>query len=144
MHQKVFEELFEGYLQNTLSEVEKQQLMEIIRNGMHDDFIKEKINMLLQENDEVELLDTQKGDHILKYIISSPSPKVVPIRKKSSKKVIRIALSIAAAIVVLFAIRSAFFYNVTPNPIKTATTEPSEEVNPVLAFSGKQLIHLPD
>lgn len=144
MHQKVFEELLESYLQNTISEVEKQQLMEIIRNGMHDDFIKEKITMLLQENKGLELLDTQKSDSILKYILSSPSTKVIPIRDKSSKKTIRVILSIAAAITILFTIRSVFFYTNTPDPLKTTTSETAEEVNPILAFSGKQLIHLPD
>lgn len=144
MHQKVFEELFEGYLQNTLSEVEQQQLMEIIRNGEHDDFIKEKINLLLKDNRDVELLETQKGDKILSYILSNPATKVIPIREQSSKKIVRTLLAVAAAIAILFVIGNTFFYTSTPGPLKTESEEKSEEANPILAFSGKQLIHLPD
>lgn len=145
MQQKVFEELFEGYLQNTLSDAEQEQLMEVVRNGMHDDFLKEKINVLLKNSPTVALLDSQKSDDILQYILSDSSAKVIPLREKSSKKKLRTFLSIAAAITVLIAIGSVFFFNTTPDQLKAPQSEENvEETNPILAFSGKQLIHLPD
>lgn len=143
MQQKTFEELFESYLQDNLSEENRQKLMDMIQQGVHDDFIKEKIRMLLNKHENVELLDKQKGDSILSYILSNPSEKVIPIRKKSQGKRVRLLLAAAAAITILFAVRSVFFYNSTPDPLKTES-EKVEEINSVLTFNGKQLIHLPD
>ena len=143
MQQKTFEELFESYLQDNLSEENREKLMDMIQQGVHDDFIKEKIRMLLNKHDNVELLDKQKGDSILSYILSNPSEKVIPIRKKSSGKRVRFLLAAAAAITILFAVRSIFFYNSAPDPLKTES-EKVEEINSVLTFNGKQLIHLPD
>ena len=143
MQQKIFEELFESYLQDNLSEENREKLMDMIQQGIHDDFIKEKIRMLLNKHENVELLDKQKGDSILSYILSNPSEKVIPIRKKSHGKRVRFLLAAAAAITILFAVRSIFFYNSTPDPLKTES-EKVEEINSVLTFNGKQLIHLPD
>lgn len=143
MQQKTFEELFESYLQDNLSEENRQKLMDMIQQGVHDDFIKEKIRMLLNKHENVELLDKQKGDSILSYILSNPSEKIIPIRKKSQGKRVRLLLAAAAAITILFAVRSVFFYNSTPDPLKTES-EKVEEINSVLTFNGKQLIHLPD
>lgn len=143
MQQKTFEELFESYLQDNLSEENRQKLMDMIQQGVHDDFIKEKIRMLLNKHENVELLDKQKGDSILSYILSNPSEKIIPIRKKSQGKRVRLLLAAAAAITILFAVRSVFFYNSTQDPLKTES-ERVEEINSVLTFNGKQLIHLPD
>ncbi|MFH6993923.1 FecR family protein [Flavobacterium sp. FlaQc-48] len=146
MQQKVFEKLFENYLQNTISEAEQQKLMKMIQQGNHDDFVKEKIRVLLNENENAELLDKQKGDDILTYILSqSSAPKVIPINdnKKSYRRSGRTIVAIAAAITILFAIRTAFVYENTPDPVKT-NQEKTEKVSSVLAFNGKQLIRLPD
>lgn len=145
MQQKTFEELFESYLQDNLSEENREKLMDMIQQGSHDDFIKEKIRMLLNKHENVELLDKQKGDNILSYILSNPVAKVIPIRKKSSEKSVRTLLAIAAAITILFAIRSVFFFNNTPDILKTKEEqEQSEKISSLLAFNGKQLICLPD
>jgi len=146
MQQKVFEELFENYLQNNLSEAEQQKLMEIIQSGTHDDFIKEKIQSKMKENQNVEILDKQKSDDILNFILSqSSAPKVISIHdnKRSYRKIGRTLVAIAAAITILFALRTAFVYENVPNAIKTKE-ENIEKVSSVLAFNGKQLIRLPD
>ncbi|MFZ0599409.1 MAG: hypothetical protein WAM46_20645, partial [Flavobacterium sp.] len=108
MQQKVFEELFENYLQNNLTEADEQKLMNIIQQGSHDDFIKEKIQLLLNKNESTELLEKQKGDDILSYILShSDAPKIISIHdnKKSYRKLGRAIVAIAAAVTILFAIR---------------------------------------
>ncbi|OMQ07800.1 FecR family protein [[Flexibacter] sp. ATCC 35103] len=145
MQEKVFEELFENYLQNNLTEAEQQKLMEIIQSGTQDDFIKEKIQLLMKENQNVEILDKQKGDDILNYILSQSSPKVISIddNKKSYRKLGKTLVAIAAAITILFALRTAFVYESTPNPVKNKD-EKLEQISSVLAFNGKQLIRLPD
>ncbi|MBF4494171.1 FecR family protein [Flavobacterium sp. MR2016-29] len=147
MEKKVFEELFENYLQNNLSEAEEKKLMEIIQEGIYDDFIKEKIQLLLKENDNVEL-DKQKGDDILQFILSQSESdiktKVIPIsRKENSRKIRRALIAIAATVLIFFAVKNALVYNQKTVPVITKGNE-TEEVNPVLAYHGKQLIHLPD
>jgi transmembrane sensor len=145
MQQKVFEELFENYLQNNLTEAEEQKLMKIIQQGSHDDFIKEKIQLLLHQNESTELLDKQKGDDILSYILSQSAPKVISIHenKRSYSKLGRALVAIAAAVTILFALRTAFFYENTPDSLKTKE-EKLEQISSILSFNGKQLIRLPD
>ncbi|MCP2028337.1 ferric-dicitrate binding protein FerR (iron transport regulator) [Flavobacterium sp. HSC-32F16] len=147
MQQNKFEELFQSYLQNNLSEIEQQKMMEIIEQGNHDDFIKEKIHLMLKDNDASKVLDKEQGDYILKYILSKPvtEPKVVTLEphKRSSKKMVRIIVA-AASIIALIAIGNNFFFqqkNTLPVPVveQTLTAE-----NSLIDFSGKQLVHLPD
>jgi ferric-dicitrate binding protein FerR (iron transport regulator) len=147
MQQNKFEELFESYLQNNLSEIEQQKMMEIIKKGTHDDFIKEKIHLMLKDNDASKVLDKEQGDYILKYILSKPviEPKVVTLepQKRSRKKMVRIIVA-AASIIALIAIGSKFLFqqkNTLPVPVVEQNIIAE---NSLIDFSGKQLVHLPD
>lgn len=147
MQQKNFEELFEHYLQNNLSETEQQQMMEIIEKGTHDDFLKEKIHLMLKGNAS-EVLEKEKGDYILKYILSNTEnePKVIPLQpepKRNRRKTVRIIVA-AASIIALIAIGRKFFFN-EKNIIEVPVVEQNTIAeNTSIDFSGKQLIHLPD
>lgn len=147
MYPNVFEELFERYLNNTLSEAEELQLMKFIQEGSHDDFIKEKINMILKEKQNTEILDAEKGDHILQYILAQTpaESKVISIveEKSSSRRIFKTLIAAAAVIALFFAVRSAFFYNQNPI-IETPQETETEKPNSILSYNGKQLIHLPD
>ncbi|MGN7808826.1 FecR family protein [Flavobacterium sp. 22076] len=147
MQQNKFEELFESYLQNNLSEIEQQKIMEIIEKGTHDDFIKEKIHLMLKDNDASKVLDKEQGDYILKYILSKPvsEPKVVTLepQKRSRKKMVRIIVA-AASMIALIAIGSKFLFqqkNTLPVPVVEQNIIAE---NSLIDFSGKQLVHLPD
>ena len=147
MQQNKFEELFESYLQNNLSEIEQQKMMEIIKKGTHDDFIKEKIHLMLKDNDASKVLDKEQGDYILKYILSKPvsEPKVVTLepQKRSLKKMVRIIVA-AASIIALIVIGSKFLFqqkNTLPVPVVEQNIIAE---NSLIDFSGKQLVHLPD
>lgn len=148
MYQEQFEKLFENYLNSSLSEKELAQLTDIIKKGTHDNFIKEKINILLAEKQSTVLLDKDRGDSILEYILSkSPTEeKVISIssRKQLNKKIIRVLFTAAAVIMVFFTVKSIFFYsnnkiNIVPTP-EVSIEKPSS----LLSYKGKQLIHLPD
>ena len=148
MQQEIFEELFENYLQKKLSEVEEQKLMELIRNGAHDDFVKEKIQLMLKENTVSEVLDKKQGDSILKYILAQPKAEanviaLAPKRKK--KKTVQFMLA-AASIIVLIAISNIFFFKseTTLNPSAPIVDQTVMAENALVAFSGKQLVRLPD
>ncbi|WP_163410728.1 FecR family protein [Flavobacterium ajazii] len=147
MQEKIFEELFENYLQKKLSEVEEQKLMELIRNGEYDDFIKEKIHVMLKEKTGSEVMGNEESAYILRCILSEPNNNREVIRlepeKRTRKKVLRVIFA-AASIIALIAIGNSLFFKP-----KTSITTPVME-QPVIAentsvdFSGKQLIHLPD
>ncbi|WP_338840414.1 FecR family protein [Flavobacterium ginsenosidimutans] len=146
MQQKKFEELFEGYLQNNLSDAEQQQMMEIIQQGEHDDFLKEKIHDMLKGNYAIDVMDKKQSDDILNYILSKPQSesKVVELNPKRRRKVILQSLFAAASITILIALgNSLFFKQKTTLPI-TLETPVVVAQNTLIDFSGKQLVHLPD
>lgn len=147
MQQKKFEELFEGYLQNNLSDAEQQQMMELIQQGTHDDFLKEKLHDMLKNDYVTEVMDKKQGDDILNYILSKPQnePKVLNLhpQKRSRKTVVKLVFA-AASIIALIAIGNSLFFkenNLVPSP---AVQPEVIAENTLIDFSGKQLVHLPD
>lgn len=146
MQQKKFEELFEGYLQNNLSDAEQQQMMEIIQQGRHDDFLKEKIHGMLKGDYVTDVMDKKQSDDILKYVLSQPQnePKVVELNPKRRRKVILQSLFAAASIALLIALGNSLFFK--PKTVLPTVPETPEVVaqNTLIDFSGKQLVHLPD
>lgn len=147
MQQKKFEELFEGYLQNNLSDAEQQQMMELIQQGTHDGFLKEKLHDMLKNDYVTEVMDKKQGDDILNYILSKPQnePKVLNLhpQKRSRKTVLKLVFA-AASIIALIAIGNSLFFkenNLVPSP---AVQPEVIAENTLIDFSGKQLVHLPD
>jgi transmembrane sensor len=147
MQQKKFEELFEGYLQNNLSDAEQQQMMEIIQQGTHDDFLKEKLHDMLKNDYVTEVMDKKQGDDILNYILSKPQnePKVLDLNpKKRSRRTVLKFVFAAASIIALIAIGNSFFFTEKNSlPVPAVQPEVIAE-NTLIDFSGKQLVHLPD
>ncbi|MFB9109928.1 FecR family protein [Flavobacterium gyeonganense] len=147
MQQKKFEELFESYLKNELSVSDEQKLMEMIRQNSHDDFLKEKIDLMLRENPSSELLDKEKSDYILNRILSDSenSQKVVLLEpKRRNKKVVVRLLFAAASIIALIAIGNSLFFKPKTENAIPITELPVIAENTSVDFSGKQLVRLPD
>ena len=146
MSQKKFEELFESYLQNNLSDAEQQQMMEIIQQGAYDDFLKGKIHDMLKVGNVTDVMDKKQSDDVLNYILSQPQnePKVVDLNPKRRRKVIFQSLFAAASIAVLIALGNSLFFK--QETVLPATPKLPEVVaqNTLIDFSGKQLVHLPD
>ncbi|WP_281638257.1 FecR family protein [Flavobacterium marginilacus] len=146
MQQKNFEELFEGYLQNNLSDAEQLQMMEIIQRGTHDDFLKEKIHDMLKRDYVTEVMDKMQGDDILNYILSKPESesKVVKLNPGRRRRTILRSLFAAASIVLLIAVGNSFFFK-QKTSISAPEIKPAAIVeNTLIDFRGKQLVHLPD
>ncbi|SNR76432.1 FecR family protein [Flavobacterium sp. ov086] len=147
MKKEIFEKLVEGYLQNTLSQAELNRLMQEIKSDEHDDFIKEKIYALLQENVATDSIDQQKDEHILKQILSQPTaiPPIISIQQKRKKRKSSLYFIYAAAtITVLIALGSVFFYKEQSSLPSITIKENTIAKKDILAFNGKQVIHLPD
>ena len=147
MQQKKFEELFEGYLQNTLSDAEQQQMMEIMQQGEHDDFLKEKIHDMLKSDYVTDVMDKKQSDDILNYILSKPNSesKVLDLNPKRRRKVFLQSLFAAASIALLIALGNSLFFKQKATP-PTITPETPAVVaqNTLIDFSDKQLVHFPD
>ncbi|MBW1655149.1 FecR family protein [Flavobacterium quisquiliarum] len=147
MQQKKFEELFEGYLQNNLSDAEQQQMMEIMQQGEHDDFLKEKIHEMLKSDYVTDVMDKKQSDDILNYILSKPQnePKVVDLTPKRKRKIVLQSLFAAASIALLIALGNSFFFKQKATTPTIAPETPAVVAqNTLIDFSGKQLVHLPD
>lgn len=142
MQKEVFEKFFERYLQNTLSKQELEEFMQVIKDGEHDDFIKDKIDTSIREDEILEEIDPQKANLILNQILSKPnklSPKVISSKNKKKRTAVHLLLA-AASLAIIFAVANIFFKpNFTLDKKQNTTVE-----NPILSFSGKQFIHLPD
>lgn len=147
MQEEEFQKLFEGYIQNTLSERELSRLMEVMKDDRYDDFLKARIDAIMQEDHTPETIDPQKGELILKNILShqgnTPEASQPKKRKKRRKRVFHIILSVAAVITVI-ATGSLFYYQNTPLLHQDVLTNTGGTEKEVLSFTGKQVIHLPD
>lgn len=146
MQQKKFEELFEGYLQNNLSDAEQQQMMEIIQQGRHDDFLKEKIHEMLKSDYVTDVMDKKQSDDILNYILSKPEQesKVIELNPKRRRKLVLQSLFAAASIALLIALGNSFFFKQKAVPSIAPEVPVVVAQNTLIDFSGKQLVHLPD
>ncbi|OOV19152.1 FecR family protein [Flavobacterium sp. LM4] len=147
MQKKIFEELFENYLQRNLSEAEEQKLMELIRHGEYDDFIKEKIHIMLKEKTGSEIMGDEQSAYILRCILSEPNSnrEVITLepQKRTRKRAVRILFA-AAGIIALIALGNTLFFKPQAAITTPVTEQPAIAANTSIDFSGKQLIRLPD
>ncbi len=147
MQKEEFQKLFDGYIQNTLSEEQLSRLMEVMKEDQYDDFLKEHIDFMLQEDNDPEMIDEQRGELILSRILSqgkdTPQINLNPGRDKKRKRNLQFFFSAAAA-VIMIAVGSLLFYqsqSSVPDPVLKTSGAAKKEM---LAFTGKQVIHLPD
>jgi ferric-dicitrate binding protein FerR (iron transport regulator) len=144
MEKKEFEKLFEGYLKNTLSKEQLEEFQQVVNTDQYDYFIKDEIYTSLQENQPSDFMDQQQGEIILNRILShGDSSKIIAIEsKKRKRRKTAQFLFAAASITVLAAIGSVLLFKSNPLPAPAGPVEQTEST--LIAFSGKQLVHLPD
>jgi ferric-dicitrate binding protein FerR (iron transport regulator) len=147
MEKEEFEKLFNRYLQNELSDQELEQFMQVVKTDQYDVFIKDEIYISLKENEVSDFMDEQQGKIILNKILSRPQSEAKLIslepQRRNRKKTLRILFA-AASIAVLAAISSTFLFKSNPEAPLQVVEHTAAEENTLIAFSGKQLIHLPD
>lgn len=147
MEKEEFDILFEGYLKNTLSEQQLEKFQQAVNTNQYDDFIKDEIYTSLEENQPSDFMDQHQGDIILKRILShDSSAKVIAIdSKKTNRKKAMQWFFAAASIAVFAAIGSVLLFKSNPLSVPAVPVEQKENTESTLiAFSGKQLVHLPD
>lgn len=147
MEKEEFDILFEGYLKNTLSEQQLEKFLQAVNTDQYDDLIKDEIYSSLQENQPSDFLDQQQGDIILNRILSTgESAKIIAIQSKKTnpRKTMQWVFA-AASIAVLAAIGSVLVFKSNTLSVPAVQVEQKENTESTLiAFSGKQLVHLPD
>lgn len=144
MEKEEFEILFDGYLKNTLSEQQLQKFQQAVNSDQYDDLIKDEIYMSLQENQPSDFIDPKQGDSILNRILShGDNSKVIAMEsaKRKRRKTMKLFFA-AASITVLVGIGSVFLFKSSPIAVPAVPVEQTE--SNLIAFSGKQLVHLPD
>lgn len=146
MEKEEFEKLFEGYLQNTLSEEQQQHFMQAVNTDNYDNFIKDEIYTSLKEAEPSDFIDQQQAEIILNNILSHKTDKTKVIAletKKSSKKTMQLFFAAASIAVLAFLGSTLFFKSDRERPTSGAEQTTATESS-LVAFSGRQLIHLPD
>jgi ferric-dicitrate binding protein FerR (iron transport regulator) len=147
MQKEEFEKLFDRYLQGELSDQELEQFMQVVKTDQYDVFIKDEIYSSLKGNEVSDFMDEEQGKIILNNILSQSKSesKLITLspERRNRKKTLRILFA-AASIALFAAIGSTFLFK--SNPIVPAQVEEKAvaEESVLIAFSGKQLIHLPD
>lgn len=147
MEKEEFDILFKGYLKNTLSDQQLEKFLQTVNTDQYDDLIKDEIYSALQGNQPSDFMDQHQGDIILNQILShGESNKVIAIEsKKTNRKKIKQWVFAAASIAVFAAIGSVLLFKSNPLSVPAVPVEQKENTESTLiAFSGKQLVHLPD
>jgi transmembrane sensor len=129
-----FTELLNLYLNNKATEDELQELMQLIREGYHDEQLRGNIDeMLLKGNDSYDI-DARKAEQLLKQITST---SIKP------PKVVFIGWRWAAAAAVLICAVSVGWWMARENSIIETLVQNEKKLQPSV-FSGKQFVRLPD
>lgn len=147
MQKEEFEKLFDRYLQGELSNQELEQFMQIVKADQYDAFIKNEIYTSLKENEVTDFMDEKQGEIILNNILSQSKnkSKLINLSSQRGKRKKTLRILFAAASILLFAvIGSTFLFKANPVVPQQIEQQAVPEESALIAFSGKQLIHLPD
>lgn len=140
MNNNRFTELLNRYLDDKATGEEQEELMQLIREGSHDETIRDSINAMLLNGPVREEMDHQKARKILKGILttSNEQEKIIPIRPAAGNW-----RWVAAAAVLVIAVSAGWWISRTgPAPQQLITLH---EKKPESAFfTGKQFVRLPD
>ena len=140
MNSNRFTELLNLYLDDKTTGEEREELMQLIREGSHDETIKDRIYAMLLNSPVQEDMDIQKTRKMLKGIMATAheQEKIVPMRPAAGNW-----RWVAAAAVLVFAVSAGWYiYRVKPVPRQLITLQ---EKKPESAFfTGKQFVRLPD
>lgn len=147
MEKEEFKKLFEGYLKNTISQHQLEEFLQVMKTDKYDDFVKDEIFASLQDkdNESLHFMDQKQGEIILNKILSQKADnvEVITIKPNNSKKKLNLLFAAASIAILVFLGDTLFFKSNHAIP-----TLKSEQIitteNPVINFSGRQLVHLPD
>jgi len=134
-----FSELLSLYLNDKATDADREELFQLIREGHHDEVIREKIQDMLLTEPVMVKIDSSKTQRLVKEIIAREESKIIPIRRASTNW-----RWVAAAAVLLISVSAGWLiFTAEPVPDHQIALQEEKEEQPVV-FSGKQFVHLPD
>lgn len=140
MNSNRFTELLNLYLDDKATREEREELMQLIREGSHDETLSNSIHAMLLTGQVREDMDSQTARKMLKGIIASANEeqKIVGIQTTA-----RNWRWVAAAAVLMIAVSSGWWLLRTePAPRELITVK--EEKPESAVFTGKQFLRLPE
>lgn len=138
MNSERFTELLNRYLDDTATGAEREELMQLLREGSYDEVLKERIHTLLLDDHALEEMDPHSARKIMEGIIANGRQGVIPIRRGS-----RAWPWIAAAAVLMVTTSVGWWISRTEQVPQQLLTLQEERPQPVV-YSGKQFVRLPD
>lgn len=135
-----FTELLNLCLDDKATGEEREVLMQLIREGSHDETIRACIHAMLLNSPVIEDMDPQKARKMLKGILATADEqdKIIPMRPAAGKW-----RQVAAAAVLMIAVSSGWWvFRTYPVPQQLITLQKEKPESAV--FTGKQFLRLPD
>lgn len=140
MNSNRFTELLNRYLDDQTTVEEREELMQLIREGSHDETIKNSIHLMLLHGPVQEDADPQKAIKILKGILATANEqeKIVPMQPAAGNW-----RWVASAAVLLMAVTAGWWFFRTEPVADRMIVLQEKELEPAV-FTGKQFVRLPD
>jgi transmembrane sensor len=140
MNDDRFTKLLNLYLGDKATALEREELMQLIREGSHDGTIRHSIHAMLLNGPVQEDMDPRKAHKMLEGILATgkEEEKTVPLWPVAGRW-----RWVAAAAVLAIAVSAGWcISDIEPVPQQLITVE--EQKPESVIFTGKQFVHLPD
>jgi transmembrane sensor len=140
MNHDRFTELLNLYLNDKTTVMEREELMQLIREGSHDETIRHSIHAMLLNGPVQDDMDPRKAPKMLEGILATG---------REEKKIICIWPTarrwkwVAAAAVLAIAVSAGWWISSSEPVPQQLITRQKEKPDSVI-FTGKQFVHLPD
>lgn len=138
MNSNRFAELLNLYLDNKATGGEREELLQQIRNGHHDEVIRDRIDAMLLHDPAPGEMDSQNARKMLSAIIANEQEKIIPMRRASTN------WRWAAAAVLFISVSAGWWLFNTEQVDEQRIVLQEEKGTQPVVFSGKQYVHLPD
>lgn len=140
MNSSRFTELLNLYLDDKATGKEREELMQLIREGSHDETVRDSINAMLLNDPLREDMDPRDARKMLKRILATgyQQEKIVPMRPAPGNW-----RWVAAAAVLVLAVSAGWWFSRT-EPVPRQWIALQEKRPESAFFTGKQFVRLPD
>jgi transmembrane sensor len=143
MNKQRFIELFTLYLKGTASNEQWNELMQMIKSGLYDEFLKNEIDTTIQNDMPVTKISAERSAEILQHILSSEKHTARLISIQNKKTTTRWFWAAAAACILLLVFTSTRWFS-SDKQNNTLSLKPATENKEFPTNSGKKVIRLPD
>jgi transmembrane sensor len=144
MNKERFIHFFDLYLKGKATNEQWEELMQMIKSGLYDDYLKEEIDLTLQSKLPINNIPDEKSGEILQHILSSEkhTARLLSIPPKRSISKFYWAAAAAACLVVLVFVSKMWLSSSRQQ--NTLAVKPQNENTIYPTTPGKKFLRLPD